>query len=45
MDANYVNKKDKTFVQVPCTDIYRFDGDKIYEWRVYPDASKTGVVL
>lgn len=45
MDANYVNKKDKTFVQVPCTDIYRFDGEKIYEWRVYPDASKTGVVL
>lgn len=45
MDANYVNKKDKTFVQVPCTDIYRFDGDKIYEWRVYPDASKTGVQL
>lgn len=45
MDANYVNKKDKTFVQVPCTDIYRFDGEKIYEWRVYPDASKTGVQL
>ncbi|MEB3310934.1 MAG: AtaL-like protein [Snowella sp.] len=45
MDANYVNKQNKTFVQVPCTDIYRFTGDKISEWRVYPDASKTGVQL
>ncbi|BBD70580.1 ethyl tert-butyl ether degradation EthD [Nostoc commune NIES-4072] len=43
MDANYIHKVDKRFVQVPCTDIYRFDGDKIYEWRVYPDASQTGV--
>ncbi|MTJ46746.1 nuclear transport factor 2 family protein [Dolichospermum sp. UHCC 0259] len=40
MDANYVNKVDKRFVQVPCTDIYRFDGDRIYEWRVYPDPSQ-----
>ncbi|AFZ47738.1 protein of unknown function DUF1486 [Cyanobacterium stanieri PCC 7202] len=45
MDANYVNKKTQKFVQVPCTDIYRFDGDKIFEWRVYPDASQTGVQL
>ena len=43
MDANYVHKPDKRFVQVPCVDIYRFDGDKIYEWRVYPDASATNV--
>ncbi|WP_341529584.1 AtaL-like protein [Nostoc sp. UHCC 0302] len=43
MDANYIHKQDKRFVQVPCVDIYRFDGDKIYEWRVYPDASATGV--
>lgn len=43
MDANYVHKEEKRFVQVPCVDIYRFEGDKIYEWRVYPDASKTGV--
>ncbi|OUL37457.1 carboxymuconolactone decarboxylase, partial [Nostoc sp. T09] len=43
MDANYIQKLDKKFVQVPCVDIYRFDGDKIYEWRVYPDASQTGV--
>ncbi|BAY13236.1 nuclear transport factor 2 family protein [Calothrix sp. NIES-2098] len=40
MDANYVNKVDKRFIQVPCTDIYRFDGDRIYEWRVYPDPSQ-----
>ncbi len=40
MDANYVNKVTKEFSQVPCTDIYRFEGDKICEWRVYPDASQ-----
>jgi ketosteroid isomerase-like protein/catechol 2,3-dioxygenase-like lactoylglutathione lyase family enzyme len=45
MDANYIHKQDKRFVQVPCVDIYRFDGDKIYEWRVYPDASATGVQI
>ena len=45
MDANYVNKKQEKFVQVPCTDIYRFEGDKIFEWRVYPDASRTGLQL
>ena len=45
MDANYVHKEDKRFVQVPCVDIYRFQGDKIYEWRVYPDASATGIKL
>ncbi|OUL18130.1 hypothetical protein BV378_37395 [Nostoc sp. RF31YmG] len=43
MDANYIHKLDKRFVQVPCVDIYRFNGDKIYEWRVYPDASQTGI--
>ena len=43
MDANYVHKLEKRFVQVPCTDIYRFEGDKIFEWRVYPDASQTNV--
>jgi limonene-1,2-epoxide hydrolase/catechol 2,3-dioxygenase-like lactoylglutathione lyase family enzyme len=45
MDANYIHKLDKRFVQVPCVDIYRFDGDKIYEWRVYPDASQTGISI
>ncbi|WP_244887744.1 nuclear transport factor 2 family protein [Anabaena cylindrica] len=45
MDANYVNKMDKRFVQVPCTDIYRFDGDRIYEWRVYPDPSQLNIQL
>ena len=42
MDANYVNKLTEKFVQVPCTDIYRFENGKITEWRVYPDASQTG---
>ncbi|MGF2039718.1 MAG: nuclear transport factor 2 family protein [Nostoc sp. CmiVER01] len=45
MDANYIHKQDKRFVQVPCVDIYRFEGDKIYEWRVYADASASGVQL
>ena len=39
MDANYVHVDDHRFVQVPCTDVYRFDGDLIREWRVYPDPS------
>jgi uncharacterized protein (TIGR02246 family) len=43
MDANYVHKADRRAVQVPCVDVYRFEGDKICEWRVYPDASQTGV--
>ena len=42
MDANYVNRLTEKFVQVPCTDIYRFENGKIVEWRVYPDASQTG---
>lgn len=45
MDANYIHRTEKRFVQVPCTDIYRYDGDKIYEWRVYPDASRTNIQL
>jgi alkylhydroperoxidase/carboxymuconolactone decarboxylase family protein YurZ/limonene-1,2-epoxide hydrolase/catechol 2,3-dioxygenase-like lactoylglutathione lyase family enzyme len=45
MDANYVNKVDKKFVQVPCTDIYRFEGDRIYEWRVYPDPSQLNIQI
>lgn len=40
MDANYVHAIDHRFIQVPCTDIYRFEGDLIQEWRVYPDASQ-----
>jgi ketosteroid isomerase-like protein len=39
MDANYLTVQDGRPVTVPCCDVYRFDGDLIREWRVYPDAS------
>ena len=42
IDANYVKKLSEKFVQVPYTDIYRFENGKITEWRVYPDESQTG---
>ena len=28
--------KDNKAVEFPCVDTYRFRGDKIHEWRVYP---------
>ena len=28
--------KDNKAVEFPCTDTYRFRGDKLREWRVYP---------
>lgn len=42
MDANYVDLRDGRQVKIPCCDVYRFDGDLIKEWRVYPDASRAG---
>jgi ketosteroid isomerase-like protein len=39
MDAKYNTVEDGREVVVPCCDIYRFEGDLIKEWRVYPDAS------
>lgn len=35
----FYRHKDKTEISVPCTDIYRFREDKIYDWRVYSDIS------
>jgi limonene-1,2-epoxide hydrolase len=40
MDANYRRISDGKPVTVPCTDVYRFEGDLIKEWRVYPDVSE-----
>jgi ketosteroid isomerase-like protein len=39
MDAKYKVIEDGRPVTVPCCDVYRFDGNLIREWRVYPDAS------
>ncbi|MEM7550575.1 MAG: nuclear transport factor 2 family protein [Bacteroidota bacterium] len=30
---------DKSPFSIPCTDIYRFKQDQIYDWRVYTDTS------
>ncbi|TRX62588.1 nuclear transport factor 2 family protein [Fulvivirga sp. M361] len=30
---------DEKVISIPCTDIYRFRGKKIYDWRVYADIS------
>ncbi|BAZ32408.1 hypothetical protein NIES4074_49130 [Cylindrospermum sp. NIES-4074] len=43
MDANYKRVSDGKKITVPCTDIYRFQGDLIKEWRVYPDMSPVEV--
>lgn len=40
MDAHYKRLKDGKPVTVPCTDVYRFEGDLIKEWRVYPDVAE-----
>src|SRR5437868_12260567 len=38
MDVTYW-RKDSTSVTLPCSDIFRFDGDKIQELRIYMDAN------
>jgi limonene-1,2-epoxide hydrolase len=40
MDAHYRRIADGKHITVPCTDVYRFDGDLIKEWRVYPDVAE-----
>ena len=40
MDAKYIRRSDGKPVSFPCTDILRFQGNKIREWRVYPDQSE-----
>jgi limonene-1,2-epoxide hydrolase len=39
MDANYTRIADDKSITVPCCDVYRFEGDLIKEWRVYPDVA------
>jgi alkylhydroperoxidase/carboxymuconolactone decarboxylase family protein YurZ/catechol 2,3-dioxygenase-like lactoylglutathione lyase family enzyme/ketosteroid isomerase-like protein len=43
MDAHYRRISDGVEITVPCTDVYRFKGDLIREWRVYPDTSKVNL--
>jgi limonene-1,2-epoxide hydrolase len=40
MDANYIRVADNKPIVVPCCDVYRFEGDLINEWRVYPDVAE-----
>jgi ketosteroid isomerase-like protein len=40
MDAKYIRRTDGKPVSFPCTDILRFEDNKIREWRVYPDQSE-----
>jgi limonene-1,2-epoxide hydrolase len=39
MDAKYNRIADGKLITVPCCDVYRFEGDLIKEWRVYPDVA------
>lgn len=39
MDTHYVRLQDNEAISFACTDIMRFQGDKIREWRVYVDLS------
>jgi len=43
MDATYIRRIDGKPITFPCVDAFRFDGDKIQEWRVYPDQSEMWV--
>lgn len=40
MDAKYIRLADNKPITVPCCDVYRFEGDLIKEWRVYPDVAE-----
>ena len=37
--SHFKRHADGQELRVPCTDIYRFDGDRIFDWRVYADVS------
>jgi limonene-1,2-epoxide hydrolase len=39
MEAHYKRIADQALIVVPCCDVYRFEGELISEWRVYPDVS------
>lgn len=40
LDAHYRRVRDGQILTVPSTEVYRFSGDRIREWRVYPDSSE-----
>jgi limonene-1,2-epoxide hydrolase len=40
LDAHYRRLRDGQILTVPCTEVYRFSGDRIREWRVYPDSAE-----
>jgi hypothetical protein len=36
MNVSAVRPADGSAVEYPCVETYRFEGDKIKEWRIYP---------
>jgi hypothetical protein len=40
IDAYYTRASDGKRFTIPCVDIYKFEGEQIKEWRVYPDLSE-----
>ncbi|MBM7069560.1 nuclear transport factor 2 family protein [Actibacterium sp. 188UL27-1] len=41
--SHFQRVADDAPIDLPCTDIYRFDGDRICDWRVYADIAILGV--
>lgn len=41
--SHFQRVADGTAIDLPCTDIYRFDGDRIRDWRVYADIAVLGI--
>lgn len=39
VESNFKRLSDQADIKVPCTDIYRFEDTRIYDWRVYADIS------
>ncbi len=37
--SHFTRLSDGVALRVPCTDIYRFDGSRIADWRVYSDTA------
>lgn len=41
--SHFRRKSDQVEFDLPCTDIYRFDGDRVCDWRVYSDIQVLGL--
>ena len=39
MDSKYIRNKDNHHLSIACCDIYRLEGERVKEWRVYADMS------